>query len=200
MILNIDPQHQQANTLLTNAKQLQFQQKSQETINELMKKANQCFDASDFNCVKEHASAVLAMDEKHDAATYLMQQAEKQQQNIALNYTKAMQQAQSCFDSGEFNCAIEQAEYALSLKGGDEQAIALKQSASYSLVQQKSALEKARSIVEDGQFCMKKFDYSCAIAKAESALAFVAEYPPAVKLKADAQKAMNKAKKAITIE
>ncbi|PWK42829.1 serine/threonine protein kinase [Pleionea mediterranea] len=200
VILNIDPQHQQANALLKNARQLQFEKKSRETINELMNQANQCFDSSNFNCVTEHTKAVLAIDANHQAANDLAQLATQQQQTISLNYTKAMQQATTCFDRNDFSCAIEQAERALALKQGDEQALSLKQSANYSIAQQKSALEKASGIVEDGRFCLKKFDYSCAIAKAESALEFVAEYPPAVKLKNEAQKAMDNAKKSISIE
>jgi hypothetical protein len=61
-------------------------------------------------------------------------------------------------------------------------------------------LAKAKQLVVEGRQCFNQFDYSCAIAKAEAALVFVADYAPAIKLKRDAQQAIENAKKAITIE
>jgi tetratricopeptide (TPR) repeat protein len=196
VILKIDPQHQAANAILVAAKHKLVEQQTKA----LMQQAQTCFQQNDYPCSLAQLDKVLALNDKHVEAVALREQvmlAQQQQQQI---FEQQMAAARRCLTEQDFQCAQQAVGRALQIMPDDKQAIALQQDVVFAEKQRQESLAKAKSIVLEGELCFKQFDYSCAIAKAEAALAFVAEYPPAIKLKRDAQQAIEKAKKAITIE
>ncbi len=196
VILKIEPQHQAANAFLTAARLKLTEQQ----INSWLNKAETCFGQNDFSCSLEQIDQILAIKADHKDATDLRKQVIATWEQQEQSYQELVTKAQDCYATKQFRCAIKSAEQALTIKPDDKQALAIQQDASFSEKQTQEALVKAKNIVNEGQACFKKYDYSCAIAKAEAALAFVSEYPPAIKLKRDAQQAIEQAKKGITIE
>lgn len=169
--------------------------------------ANNCFAAGNFECAGQNASAVLDIQSNHPQADVLLQQSEQAllQQQIALKqlnqeYQDFMSEAKKCTRQNDFACSSKFAKQALALKPDNVTAGELYQSSIYEHKQRIKNLEKADKVLSDGQKCLTKLDYSCAIAKSESALEFVPNYKKALQLKRDATESLNKVKKNIQIE
>ncbi len=200
VVLKIEPQHPTATQLLQSAKEAQRQAQIDATIAESLKMGETCFQQGDHPCVIQHADSILALKPTHSDAMQLKTKAQRQLDQQQQAYDDLIAQASDCFKRKDFNCAVDFATQATDLNPSGKEANNIKQNAQYEIKQQQNALTKAKSIVADGRSCFKKFDYSCAIAKAESSLEFVNNYPPALQLKKDAEKAIANAKKSITIE
>lgn len=196
VILKIEPQHEAANAILKAAqhKLLELQ------VSDLIVKANGCLTQNDFSCSLTHIEQALTLNPNHEDVLALRKQVVSRWEHQEQQYQQLINKARTCYNAKQYLCALESAEQALAIKPDDKQALAIRQDANFAEKQTQESLLKAKSIVSEGQACFNKFDYSCAIAKAEAALAFVSEYPPAIKLKRDAQQAIEQAKKGITIE
>ncbi len=177
------------------------------SVQKLLLKGNQCFAQASFSCALENARQALAIDESNYKAQQLAKESElafeKQRvDNIKIDqqFKKSLEAANDCFGRQEFNCAAEKARQALELKPNSEPAADLLQSATFAEKQRQANLQRADKVLQDGYQCLKKLDYSCAIAKSESALEFLPGYAKAIKLKKDATEALNRVKKKIEIE
>ncbi len=200
LLLGIQADHLEAQQIYADATAAQEAKVLREKITSIQTKMNQCSNQENWQCVENSAEQLLVLNPTHPEALSHLQTATEMLKQLEEHYLDYMQSANDCFNKSNFNCSIKQSEQALQLKPNDEKAEELIQRASFALHQQKSTQEKVKSIVKDGRQCFKKFDYSCAIAKAEVALELIATDASAIKLKQDATKAINDAKKAITIE
>jgi len=169
--------------------------------------AKDCFAANSFECAINNASSVVELQSNHQQANTLLKQSEQAllQQQIAdkqLNhdFQDLMSEAKKCARQNNFDCSSKYAKQALALKPNNVAAEELYQTSNYEQIQRLKNLEKADKVLRDGQKCLAKLDYSCAIAKSESALDFVPNYKKALQLKRDATESLNKVKKNIQIE
>jgi len=173
----------------------------------LLSTAQSCFDDSDYSCAVEKTNQLLELSPNHPQAMELNLKSNElfeQEKIIELNddklFISKMSKAQNCFDKGDFLCAQEASKSALEIRPENTEASELYQNAVYSQKQKLVNLEKADKVLKDGKACLKKMNFSCAIAKSESALEFVPNYKKALQLKRDATESLNQVKKKIEIE
>ncbi|WP_144392545.1 serine/threonine protein kinase [Pleionea sediminis] len=200
VILKIESNHAQAKELLAKARDAKARFELEQQIDELQSVAKLCLSNNDFSCASKALDEALVLTPENQELLALQQKVNDRAREHSENISSLLIGAKECFEKKYFNCTIEKAKQALGVEADNTEAQSLLQSANYEIKQKDNALAKAKSILTDGQDCFKKYDYSCAIAKAESALAFVENYAPAIKLKKDAERAIANAKKAITIE
>ncbi|WP_196139721.1 serine/threonine-protein kinase [Aliikangiella sp. G2MR2-5] len=195
-ILKIKPEHQLANELLSR---VQVEQESQRVLL-LLQEGQKCLAAKSYQCAVEKSDEILAVSADNIEATKLKAVALEAMQLISTQLKQALTEAETCLQKKNYQCTIDNSTLAIKIDPTNAQAVSLRQSAIIAGDQQKEALLKAKDILNDGKKCFAKYDYSCAIAKSESALAFVPDYQPALELKKSAEKAIADAKKAIRIE
>ncbi len=176
-------------------------------VNNTLALASQCFESGDYQCAQREANKAVTLDPKSEPAQKLLldsQQALQQYQLKLANENKAYQQAmnrgQQCFERQDFDCTIKQANRALQIKPADSKADELSKNAAFAKKQYQENLTRANKVLQDGYACLKKLDFSCAIAKSESALDFVPGHIKALQLKKDATESLNQVKKNIEIE
>ena len=95
----------------------------------------------------------------------------------------------------KYDCAIQQANVALTLDAANSRAMEIKQTATAEAQQGRDAEGKVEKILAQAQDCLdKKKNYSCAIAKAEAALDLMPNNPAAIAIKTRAQETQRKIK------
>jgi serine/threonine protein kinase len=176
-------------------------------FNQALAIGSQCFAESDFECALQNAQKAVTLNSNNYKAQQLVAESEKaleKQQLDNLNnnklYKEKLAAAQACYAKQNFACTEREAKQALSAKPTSDVAADLVQSAIFAEKQRKANLQRADKVLQDGYQCLKKLDYSCAIAKSESALEFLPGYNKALKLKKDATDALKRVKKKIEIE
>ncbi len=206
-ILGAVPEHSEAAEILARAEKDLANFRLQNEISQALIKAQECFAQSDYECALEAAKQILQRDSNHEAALNLQSLVSATIENNKLQlaqqtqaFNESMDKANECFNQRNYDCAIEQAQQALIYKPDNATAESLIQSATYANQQTQQNKQKAQKVLQDGLKCFKKLDYSCAIAKSESALEFIPGYREALKLKRDAQKAMESVKGTIEIQ
>ena len=169
--------------------------------------AGNCFAEKNYTCTKSNLDAVLNLNPTHVDALALSKKNQSalaeqiaQTKTTNLRFDSAYKKARNCQLRKSYACAGKQIEVALNNKPNHAGATELRQEIIYAKKQQKENLNKADGILEDGYKCLKKLDYSCSIAKSESALVFVPGYLKAIQLKRNAIESLNKVKKNIEIE
>jgi len=169
--------------------------------------ADHCMTEKRYDCVLQNTDTVLNLEPNNASALSLASQAKQlqteRQRKDASNlqhYQQNMATAQKCFSDGNYDCSRTSAKQALSYNPADIDAETLIQKSSYAQMQQQQAMTRAKTVLSQGVNCLKQKDYSCAIAKSESALEFVPGFEDAVKLKQQAQQEITRLKQSITIE
>ena len=171
-----------------------------------LERAQRCVTQKDYACAIEQTSEILTRDPQHEAALALRQQAQtvqqlqqqlEEQKNLA--YESSMKEAKNCFKKHNYSCSIKAVESALINKPGDTSADQLLQRSQFSQQQQADDLKKAKDMLQKGQNCFKAGNYSCTIAKSESALELVPNYKPALALKKRARETEKKLKNSFNI-
>lgn len=169
--------------------------------------AERCMKAQQFDCVVQNTDIILALEPDNASALALADQANalraKQQQQDASNqqhYDELMATAERCFSATDYECSMQSAKQAMQYKPTDVEAETMYQKASYARMQQQQAMERANTVLAHGEKCFKQKDYSCAIAKSESALEFVPGLREAIRLKQQAQQEIDRLKHSIKIQ
>ena len=206
-VLKIAPDHSEANSILKLSNQGLQEQQKQQKIEKTFEVAKSCLESQDFQCAVERAQAVLSLSPGNASALEIVAkgnsaieakerlQAEQQQQ-----FADSIGSANKCFNQKNYKCAIEKAKLAQSINQESSEAESIIRNASYAQRQENENLNKANKIFKDAQACFKKLNYSCAIAKSESALEFVPSHKRALALKKEAEKTIANVKKTIEIE
>lgn len=162
--------------------------------------AQRCLAQQQHDCAVEHLNRVLALEPTDAQARALVQKISAKSASDAKQYRESLARAESCFARKDYECSIRFANQALVFKSGDVEAQSLVQKASYAKTQNQESVTRAKTILQQGIACYRKKDFSCAIAKSESALEFAPEMKEALQLKQDAQQEIAKLKGSIAIE
>jgi serine/threonine protein kinase len=109
-------------------------------------------------------------------------------------------EGEACLDRSDFACAAERAQAALDERPGAPDAIALKQSIEAARDQLAADRERVQTFLSQAGDCFERRDYSCAIARAESALALLPGEPSAKAMIEKAEAAQRKLKMNIQIQ
>lgn len=199
-VLKMEPGHAQAKKLL-EASTLAYQLESSR------KEAEGCFTEKRYDCVLDSTAAMLRLEPTNEFALTMSRRAgDLQAQDHLKNadklkrYKESMATAEKCFTQGDYECSLKSAKQALANMPADADAETLYQKASYAQGSQREAMVRAKKVLEQGALCFKQKNYSCAIAKSESALEFVPGFKDALQLKQEAQHEVAKLKQSIQIK
>lgn len=168
--------------------------------------AKSCFDEQRYDCAIEKAGLILSREPNHPLATDIARRARELQERNQLkaasnarNFNENMTAAEACFTRKDYDCSMRHAKEALQYRPGDPRAETHFQKASYAKLQYQESSAKARNVLNQGIACFKQKNYSCAVAKSESALEFLPDFQDAIKLKQDALQEIAKLKQSIEI-
>ena len=196
-ILTLNKNHSPAQQLLENANQLA----QSKAIHDLVNQAENCLQQNDIACAELFHSKAIEINAQHVATRGLsVKLASYQQSQQARQEAKAQQvqqklsEASQCFMRKDYRCTVQAAEQVLQLDPANSQAIELKQSATLAQQQAKDIEQKVAKLLSDANACMDKKNYSCAIAKAESALDLAPGHKQALTVKQRAQETQRKLK------
>lgn len=199
--VNLEPSNSVAVQLLQAAQLAQTAREQEARLQELVVQAQDCIAKQDLDCAVLFTGKLRELDAVHPAVQSLEQQvqaARAQGEQVAAAQQQVINQqlavAQSCLEKKDYRCVQEQAAAILALAPANAQAIEIKQQANLAQQQQKETAIKVDKLLADASACMSKKNYSCAIAKAESAMELDAGNRQADTLKAKAQETQRKLK------
>lgn len=101
----------------------------QQSINQDLQSAQNCFRAKDYDCVLAISANILLIDAANAQAVELKQSAamaQQQQRELGAKTAKLLDDAQRCIEKKNYACAIAKAESALDLDSTNKAALALK--------------------------------------------------------------------------
>jgi hypothetical protein len=153
------------------------------------------------SCAQLFAGRARELNANHTASQLLSEKInkiEQQQQSVLAeqqqSIAKELDAAQACLQQADYECALALSANVLMQDPANAQAVEIKQSANLARQQQKSVATKLDKLLVEANACMKKKNYACAIAKAESALDLDAANKQAKELKMLAQETQRKLK------
>lgn len=197
-VIALDATNVRAKQLLASAENLELNQ----AVIDTLQQGQGCLQAKDLICAElflrkaseqsaEHP-AVKQFEQKLAAERQVQKQVLQQQQ---LRVSALLEEAQECFNAKRYDCAVEKSSAVLALDPANAKAVEVKQSAAVIQQQAKDAESKVVRIIQQARDCLEKQkNYSCAIAKAESALDLVPGNPDALTIKSKAQEVQRKIK------
>jgi hypothetical protein len=202
-VLDIDAQQLQARQML---EQITRESRRQELCT-FLTAANKCLDAGDIDCANTAlqdastagAEAADLYEVRQRVDALLGKQADEQrarEQSIAT----LLAQAKSCFSAGNVACTQSKTDEVLALDSANTAAIELQQSMKLAAEQRQANAATLDNFLREAESCFDKKNYSCAIAKSESALAIMPGSSSAAAMKEKALQAQNRAKKQIVIQ
>lgn len=190
----------------TNLSQRIVEKEREIFINNTMDAAYACMTEQDYACVQQKTAEILRRDAGYKVAAELAKEARallaNQQRMVDRNnqeFKTRMDKARGCFNRKDYACAIEYSSLALKSKPGNGQAETLYQKSKYASFQQTENLQRANKVLRQGYACFELKNYSCSIAKSESALEFVPGHKEAIELKNKAKNEIKKLKNSFII-
>lgn len=202
-VLEIEPGQPRASAMLEQATRLSQQGR----VQGILARAEDCLAGGNVSCVEqaladaevEGASAadVYPVQRRLDALVAEREAASRERDE---RVASLLAQSESCLQEGDFDCSEARLEDVLALDAGNTRVVELKQSIAAARTQQRFNQRTAAGFLEAAQDCYARKDYSCTIAKSESALAIVPGYGPAETLIDRAELAQKKAKMSISIQ
>ncbi len=197
-VLGLEPKNLQAQQLLTAANNLGQNKK----ILDYVQQADVCLQNGDVACAEMFAKKSADVNPANANVIELQRklQTTQEQSKLAViarqqKITAQLQLAQNCLQQKKYDCAIQQANVALTLDAANSRAMEIKQTASAEAQQGRDAEGKVEKILAQAQECLdKKKNYSCAIAKAEAALDLMPNNPTAIAIKTRAQETQRRIK------
>ncbi|WP_053094238.1 serine/threonine-protein kinase [Cellvibrio sp. pealriver] len=175
--VNLDSANNVAAQLLQAAQVAQTAREQESRLQELLVQAQECVAKQDLDCAVLFADKLREADADYPALQLLDQQihsARVQGEQAAAAQQEMINQqlavAQNCLIKNDYACVQEQASAILVLEPANAQAIEIRQQANLAQQQQKEIAVKVDKLLADANNCMTKKNYSCAIAKAESAM------------------------------
>jgi len=160
----------------------------------------------DYDCVLDYTNKLLSKAPDYKPAKELADEVRVilSVQRIATannnkEFNSRIKQSKACFEKEDYICAKKYAKLALKNKPDNSQAETLYEKSSYALNRKAENLRRANKVLKQGQKCFERKNYSCSIAKSESALEFVPDYKAALKLKNKAKNEIEKLRNSIII-
>jgi serine/threonine protein kinase len=188
--------------------QLSIENKKQEfVLSSMLQKAKKCFNNKNYECVITETKTIQDTSVNSESSASLSKDIvvliEQSHKKIKFNndrYSVFMSKSVNCFKNKNYTCAQAQAKLALKFKPEDPKSKKLYQDAFYAKTQHNIRVSKVRKILMKAEKCYKVKNYSCAIAKSESALEVIPSYTAALNLKTKAKNEITKLKQSINIE
>ena len=166
-----------------------------------------CFNNEDWQCVIKTAEEVKELQADNIMVDSLIKQARialeaKKSSANKMNqqFNRYLIKAEKCFNQRDYACALKYSKKSLTLKKNNFRAESLYQKSIYAQQQDIENRKKAEAMLKKGNACFERKNYSCAIAKSESALEIAPNYSGALKLKRDAGRAIADLKRSLVIE
>ena len=198
---SLDPDNQDAMQLLQAAQLAKAERADEEKMNALVQEAETCLSQLDLSCAQLFAGRARELNANHPASQLLSEKInkiEQQQQSVLAeqqqSIAKELDAAQACLQQADYECALALSANVLVQDPANAQAVEIKQSANLARQQQKSLATKLDKLLVEANACMKKKNYACAIAEAESALDLDSANKQAKELKTLAQETQRKLK------
>ena len=196
-VLSISPDNHRAEQLFAEADALE----QNRILQDYSQQVDTCLAQQDMGCVQMFTNKAQELNPEHELSKRLASNwqalqeqsqtnAEQQQQKLQA----ALAQAQTCMSQKSYACAISKAADALAVDPSNVQAIEIKQVAQLAQQQSAESSRKIEKLLAEANECMSKKNYSCTIAKAESALDLDAANANALALKLRAQETQRKLK------
>lgn len=202
-VLELDAEHLQARQLLET---IATESRRQELAG-FLADANRCLDADDIACAnaamqEATAAGAQAADlyEVRQRADAILSRQQDEQRARTENIASLLAQANACFSTGDVACSQRKADEVLALDSANAAAIELKQAIKLAAEQRQANVATLDNFLREAQSCYDKKNYSCAIAKSESALAIMPGSSSATAMKNKAMEAQDRAKKQIVIQ
>ena len=196
-LLALEPANVQAQQLLATANQ-QLQDRA---LEDLAAQADSCLAQADLACAELFLGKARELNPIHPTSLALGQRIEAQQQalrerqaGLAQQVQQGLTRANQCLARRDYACVSAAAEQVLALEPSNAQAIELKQSANLAQSQARDLSQKVDKLLGEARACMDKKNYSCSIAKAESALDLIPGHREAQALKTRAQETQRQLK------
>ena len=166
-----------------------------------------CLESGDLDCA-ERALATARDTGATNADLYNVEQQLRAQQTdlVRLAEARATRVAaqvgagEACLERGDFTCAEASLDAAFAEQANAPEAIALKQSIAAAKRQLAADQERVRLFLAQATECFERRDYSCSLARAESALSLLPGEPDAKAMVKRAEDAQRKLKMNIQIE
>jgi len=180
--------------------QYQAKQTLQATIAEKITAAQQCFAQSDFNCAIEQSMVATNLAPDNQVAIALLQAAQTAKAERADEEKMAalVQEAETCLQQQDLNCARLFAERARELNASHSASQLLMEKIAKIEQQQQLALAAQQQSINQelvtGQNCLNAKDYDCALAVAAKVLSVDPASAQAVELKQSAAMAQQQYK------
>ncbi len=202
-VLSVKPGETQALQLLEKIES----QSRRENIGDYLARANNCLDKGDVDCANEildEAKAAGAepaeLYETRKRADDVAQNRQDEAQELEQTIQTRIDAAWACYRREDFSCASSNAEDVLALDASNAGAIEMQQSIKLAEAQQRNNEKTVAKFLGEAEDCYQKRNYSCAIAKSESALAILPNSAAASAMNKKSVSSQNKAKKSISIE
>ena len=202
-ILDITPEDPQAMQILEKV----ARESHRQDVGSYLARAESCLERGNIDCANDALDAAKS-NGAQPAELYEMRtridalvksrEMEAQKQDEAIG--NMLVAARSCFEAGKYDCTLTNANNVLALDVANAQAVELQQSVKLALAQQQANMKTASQFMREAEVCYRAKNYSCVIAKSESAMAIIPGYQPAVTMKKRAISSQNNAKKSISIE
>lgn len=176
-------------------------------IGGFLERGNECLAAGRLDCAREALGDAEAAGASAAELFPLRQQLEAQQTQLAAERAALEEQlgalrdrAEDCYRQRDYDCVEQAADEVLALDAGNTRAVELKQAVATAREQQLFNQQTADTFLQAARDCLERKNYSCTIAKSESALAIVPGYAPARSLISQAEQAQQQAKRNISIQ
>ena len=177
------------------------------TMSGYLDRANSCLDRGDVPCANELLAEAKAtgaepaeLYEVRKRIDTMIENREAQSIQLARDIQVSLNAASACFRKNDYDCALDRADEVLTLDSGNASAIEIQQSVKLALAQQQTNEKTVNNFLSEAETCYQKKNYSCAIAKSESALAIIPGFGAANTMKRKATDSQTKAKSSISIK
>ena len=173
----------------------------------LLDNARVCVERGELECARDHLASAQAAGAAA-AALYPLQreldQLVEKQMAAARDRDERLrllaEEARACLQREDFSCAEERAGQILAEQAGSPAALELQQAVRAGREQRAFREQTVAGFLSEARDCYSRKNYSCAIAKSESALAIVPGHADARGMIEQANEAQRQAKMNITIE
>ncbi len=172
-VLELSPDHAQAIALLSKTQELFQEQKEIQLLSE----GKECLDVQkNLLCAQTKLVMLENIQASEEKITQLSQKIDDF--NLQNKITAYYAEAEVCYNAGDFDCALSEADKILALSPEHGEALMLKQKTSEDIAlkekQTDERMKQYRSAIAKGNVCYRQGRYDCAIEYAVKAKAIVA--------------------------
>ncbi len=186
IVLSQDADNPRAAPLMAQAQAQRDQQVAAEQAAQWLREAGDCLARADGDCGLTALETFAASGGDDSQAQPLRERWQQVQGGLS--------EAGECLRQRDYACALGASDRVLTLAPGSAQAIEIRQTASLAQVQVRDVVQRVDKLLAEAGVCMERKNYSCTIAKAESALDLSPGHAAALALKRRAQQTQQQLK------